>query len=116
MCVPIGINLRKAQQTLEMGGLSFSCIETTVGTQNQAQGGEQSVELRRFRPKGNLYGAKTCGVEKLRLVYHLLLCFTTLIFDVFASIRIAPDEKVLQIALLRQQLRVVLVVCTSVRI
>jgi len=35
-----------------------------------------------------------------------MLCFTTLIFDVFASIRLAPDEKDLQIALLRQQLRV----------
>ena len=40
------------------------------------------------------------------MVYHLLLCFTTLIFDVFASIRSAPDEKDLQIALLQQQLRV----------
>lgn len=40
------------------------------------------------------------------MVYHFLLCLTTLIFDVFASIRLAPDEKDLQIALLRQQLRV----------
>ena len=40
------------------------------------------------------------------MVYHFLLCFTTLIFDVFASIRLAPDEKDLQLALLRQQLRV----------
>lgn len=38
--------------------------------------------------------------------YHFLLCFTAFIFDVFASIRLAPDEKDLQIALLRQQLRV----------
>jgi hypothetical protein len=40
------------------------------------------------------------------MVYHFLLCITTLIFDLFASIRLAPDEKDLQIALLRQQLRV----------
>ena len=40
------------------------------------------------------------------MVYHFLLCLTTLIFDVFASIGLAPDEKDLQIALLRQQLRV----------
>jgi hypothetical protein len=40
------------------------------------------------------------------MVYHFLLCFTTLIFDLFASIRLAPDENDLQIALLRQQLRV----------
>jgi|GEM_PF-3331565 len=40
------------------------------------------------------------------MVYHFLLCLTTLIFDVFASIRLAPDEKDLQIVLLRQQLRV----------
>jgi putative transposase len=40
------------------------------------------------------------------MVYHFLLCFASLIFDVFASIRLAPDEKDLQIALLRQQLRV----------
>lgn len=40
------------------------------------------------------------------MVYHFLVCLTTLIFDVFASIRLAPDEKDLQIALLRQQLRV----------
>jgi transposase InsO family protein len=39
------------------------------------------------------------------MVYHFLLCFAALIFDVFASIRLAPDEKDLQIALLRQQLR-----------
>ncbi len=40
------------------------------------------------------------------MVYHFLLCLTTLIFDLFVSIRLAPDEKDLQIALLRQQLRV----------
>jgi hypothetical protein len=40
------------------------------------------------------------------MIYHLLLCFVTLIFDVFASIQVAPDEKDLQIALLRQQLRI----------
>ncbi len=40
------------------------------------------------------------------MVYHFLLCLTTLIFDLFASIRLAPDEKDLQIALHRQQLRV----------
>jgi len=40
------------------------------------------------------------------MVYHFLLYFTTLIMDLFASIRLAPDEKDLQIALLRQQLRV----------
>ena len=40
------------------------------------------------------------------MVYHFLLCFTTLIFDVLASIRFVPDEKDLQIARLRQQLRV----------
>mgnify|MGYP000599986917 CR=1 FL=1 len=40
------------------------------------------------------------------MIYHFLLCFASLIFDVFASIRLVPDEKDLQIALLRQQLRV----------
>jgi putative transposase len=40
------------------------------------------------------------------MIYHFLLCFASLIFDVFASIRLAPDEKDIQIALLRQQLRV----------
>ncbi len=40
------------------------------------------------------------------MVYHFLLYLTTLIFDLFASIRLAPDEKDLQIALLQQQLRV----------
>ncbi len=34
----------------------------------------------------------------LPMVYHFLLYFTTLIFDLFASIRLAPDEKDLQIA------------------
>jgi len=40
------------------------------------------------------------------MIYHFLLCFASLIFDVFASIRLVPDEKDLQIALPRQQLRV----------
>ncbi|MBK8033672.1 MAG: hypothetical protein IPK17_30070 [Chloroflexi bacterium] len=40
-----------------------------------------------------------------KMVYHFLLCFASLIFDMFASIRLAPDEKDLQIALLHQQLR-----------
>ena len=40
------------------------------------------------------------------MVYHFLLRFTALIFDVFAAIHLAPDEEDLQIALLRQQLRV----------
>ena len=40
------------------------------------------------------------------MVCHFLLCLIALIFDVFASIRLAPDKKDLQIALLRQQLRV----------
>ena len=37
------------------------------------------------------------------MVYHFLLSFASLIFDMYASIRLAPDEKDLQIALLRQQ-------------
>lgn len=40
------------------------------------------------------------------MVYHLLLCSLALIFDVLSACRVAPDEKDLQIALLRQQLRV----------
>ena len=40
------------------------------------------------------------------MVYHFLLCFASLLFDVFASVRLAPDDKDLQLALLRQQLRV----------
>lgn len=40
------------------------------------------------------------------MVFHFLLCLTTLFVDLFASIRLAPDEKDLQIALLQQQLRV----------
>ena len=40
------------------------------------------------------------------MVYHFLLCLITLIFAVFASIRLGPDEKDLQIVLFRQQLRV----------
>ena len=39
------------------------------------------------------------------MIYSLLFCLVTLILDVFTSIRVAPDEKDLQIALLRQQLR-----------
>jgi hypothetical protein len=39
------------------------------------------------------------------MIYRVLFCFVTLIFDVFASIRISPAEKDLQIVLLRQQLR-----------
>ena len=49
---------------------------------------------------------RTFEAFPLPMVYHFLQCFTALIFDVFASIRLAPDEKDLQIALLRQQLRV----------
>ena len=40
------------------------------------------------------------------MIYHFLLCFASLALDVVASIRLAPDEKDIQIALLRQQLRV----------
>jgi putative transposase len=40
------------------------------------------------------------------MIYHLLFCLITLVLDVFASVRIAPTEKDLQIALLRQQLRI----------
>src|SRR4051794_38532016 len=40
------------------------------------------------------------------MIYHLLFCFVTFVLDVFASIRVAPTEKDLQIALLRQQLRI----------
>ena len=39
------------------------------------------------------------------MIYHLVFCFVTLVLDVFASVRVAPNEKDLQIALLRQQLR-----------
>ena len=39
------------------------------------------------------------------MIFHLLFCFVTLILDIFASVRVAPSEKDLQIALLRQQLR-----------
>jgi hypothetical protein len=38
------------------------------------------------------------------MIDHFLLCFASLIFDVVASIRLAPDEKDLQTALLRLQL------------
>src|SRR5664279_1068116 len=40
------------------------------------------------------------------MIYHLLFYLVTLVLDVFASVRIAPTEKDLQIALLRQQLRI----------
>ena len=40
------------------------------------------------------------------MIYHLLFCFVTLVFDIFSSVRVAPSEKDLQIALLRQQLRI----------
>jgi putative transposase len=39
------------------------------------------------------------------MIYHLLFCFVTLVLDGLASVRIAPTEKDLQIALLRQHLR-----------
>src|SRR5829696_2832238 len=40
------------------------------------------------------------------MIYQFRLCFATTIFDVFASIRLAPNEKYLQIVLLRQRLRI----------
>jgi putative transposase len=40
------------------------------------------------------------------MIYHLLFCFVTLVLDVFASAGVAPTEKDLQIALLRQQLHI----------
>jgi putative transposase len=40
------------------------------------------------------------------MIFHLLLCFISLILDLFAAARIAASEKDLEIALLRQQLRV----------
>jgi hypothetical protein len=39
------------------------------------------------------------------MIDHFLLCFITLIFDVFSMCRVSPDEKDLPIAILRQQLR-----------
>ena len=39
------------------------------------------------------------------MIYHLLFCFVTLVLDVFASVRVVPSEKDLQIAILRQQIR-----------
>ena len=39
------------------------------------------------------------------MIYHLLFCLVTRILDVFASVHVAPHDKDLQIALLRQQLR-----------
>jgi putative transposase len=40
------------------------------------------------------------------MIYPLLLCFIGLVLDLFAAIQTAPDEKDLQIVLLRQQLRI----------
>jgi putative transposase len=40
------------------------------------------------------------------MIYHFLLCFIALIFDLFAAVNTPPNEKDLQIILLRQQLRV----------
>jgi putative transposase len=40
------------------------------------------------------------------MIYHLLLCFIGLMLDLFAAVQTAPDEKDLQIVLLRQQLRI----------
>jgi putative transposase len=40
------------------------------------------------------------------MIYHLLLCFIGLVLDLFDVIQTAPDEKDLQIVLLRQQLRI----------
>src|SRR5215216_4549791 len=40
------------------------------------------------------------------MIYHLLFCIVTLVFDFFASLQVVPHEKDLQIALLRQQLRI----------
>ncbi len=36
----------------------------------------------------------------------MMFCFVTLVVDVFASVRVASSEKDLQIAVLRQQLRI----------
>jgi transposase InsO family protein len=40
------------------------------------------------------------------MIYHLLLCFVSLVLDLLASAGVATEEKDLEIALLRQQLRV----------
>lgn len=40
------------------------------------------------------------------MIDHLLLRFTTLVLDILVATRMAPDEKDLQMALLRQQLRI----------
>src|SRR5262245_42147512 len=40
------------------------------------------------------------------MIYHLLFCCIGLVLDLFATICIAPDEKDLEIILLRQQLRI----------
>lgn len=39
------------------------------------------------------------------MINHVVFCLVTLVLDVFASVQVAPTEKDLQIALLRQQLR-----------
>ena len=40
------------------------------------------------------------------MIFYLLFCCTTLVFDLFILVRLAPDERDLEIALLRQQLRI----------
>jgi putative transposase len=40
------------------------------------------------------------------MIYHLVLCFTALILDLLATVTTPPNEKDLQIILLRQQLRI----------
>src|SRR5260221_10155034 len=40
------------------------------------------------------------------MIYHLLLCFASLVLDLMAAAGVAAEEKDLEIALLRQQLRV----------
>ena len=40
------------------------------------------------------------------MIYHVLLCFVALVFDPLANAGVAAEAKDLEIALLRQQLRV----------
>src|SRR5215216_7424423 len=40
------------------------------------------------------------------MIYHLLLCFVALVLDLLANAGVAAEAKDLEIALLRQQLRV----------
>ncbi len=40
------------------------------------------------------------------MIYQLLLCFVCLLLDMLAAAGVAPQEKDLEIALLRQQLRI----------